>query len=59
MTYLEENGAIDRNFEKWPIIGEAVEFNSFVGNSYEEEVQYVTDWISQRIDWMDSQIQIW
>ncbi len=59
VTYLEENGAIVRNFEKWRILGEAVPFNSFVGNTYDEELDYVKNWISQRISWMDSQIQNW
>ena len=59
VTYLSDNGAIDRNFDQWDVIGEEVAFNSFVGNSYQEEVDYVKDWIRQRIDWVNSQIQVW
>ena len=59
VTYLEENGAVDRNFNQWRIIGEAVTFNSFVGNSYEEEIDYVKRWINDRISWMNSRIQVW
>lgn len=58
-TYLETNGAINRNFARWPVIGFTLPFNSFVGNSYEEEVDYVKDWIEQRTIWMDSQIRGW
>lgn len=59
VTYLNENGAIDRNYEKWPVIGEQLPFNSFVGNSYQEEVDYVKQWITDRMNWMDSEIQAW
>lgn len=59
ITYLDANGAIDRNFTQWPVIGFALPFNSFVGNSFEEEVDYVKNWIQQRATWMDSEIQAW
>ncbi len=59
VLYLQENGAIDRNFEKWNVIGEQLPFNSFVGASYEEEVEYVKNWIQNRVSWMDSQISAW
>jgi len=48
--------AIDRNFEKWPIIGEYVWPNYFIGNSYEEEVNYLKRWLTERLDWIDSNI---
>lgn len=59
ITYLDSNGAINRNFAQWGVFGIALPFNSFVGNSYEEEVNYVKDWIQQRTIWMDSQIRGW
>lgn len=54
---LEENGALERNYDKWNVLGVPLPFNSFVGATYEEEVQYVKTWITDRIDWMDGQIQ--
>ncbi len=59
ITYLESNGAANRNFGQWPVFGIALPFNSFVGNSLEEEVDYVKNWIRERSTWMDSQIQAW
>lgn len=59
ITYLASNGVIDRNFTRWPVLGEKLPFNNFVGNSYEEEIDYVKDWIQQRATWMDSEIQGW
>lgn len=53
---LNSSGAIKRNFERWDILGEQVVFNSFVGETYEDEIEYIKSWIEARIEWMDSQI---
>jgi hypothetical protein len=53
---LNNAGAIKRNFERWDILGEQVVFNSFVGETYEDEIEYIKSWIEARIEWMDSQI---
>lgn len=59
VNYMESNGALDRNFEAWPVIGVELPFNSFVGDSYEEEITYLKDWIDSRTSWMDGQISNW
>ncbi|HEX7862301.1 MAG TPA: CotH kinase family protein [Verrucomicrobiae bacterium] len=51
---LEE--AQKRNFERWPILGEHVSSNSYVGNSYREEVQWLKKWVEGRIAWIDKQV---
>ena len=59
-TYIEEleaGDAIHRNYEKWDVLGEELFFNSFVGVTYEDEINYLKQWISDRILWMDTQIQ--
>ena len=56
VSFLKAQGAIDRNFNRWKIIGVGVAFNSFVGATYEEEVEYVKSWLSARLQWMDGQI---
>lgn len=56
---LEQNGALDRNYTRWDVMGEPLPFNSFVGDSYEDEIAYVKRWIADRIVWMDGQIQGW
>ena len=48
--------AIDRNFVKWPILGNYVWPNYYVFETYEEEISYLKSWISQRLSWMDSEI---
>ena len=51
VTHIAE--ASKRNFEKWPVIGEEIWPNFYVGNSYEDEVNYLKDWIVARLEWMD------
>lgn len=46
----------ERNFKRWPVIGEDVWPNYYVGDTYEDEVDYLKEWISGRIDWMDKNI---
>ncbi len=50
--------SIGRNFEKWPIIGEYVWPNYFVGDTYEQEVDYLKGWLTERLDWIDANIML-
>ncbi len=45
---------IQRNFERWGYLGEYVWPNNFVGQTYDEEVNYLKDWLSQRLNWLDA-----
>jgi len=45
--------AVDRNFTRWPILGDWIWPNSYVGQSYPDEMDYLRDWIGDRLDWMD------
>ncbi len=45
-----------RNFERWQILGDHIWPNYFVGQTYDEEVEYMVDWIEQRLSWIDSQM---
>ncbi|MCF8370063.1 MAG: CotH kinase family protein [Bacteroidales bacterium] len=54
VTYL--GPAIDRNFNRWNIIGVYVWPNYYVGNTYSEEVTYLKDYIEDRLDWIDSNL---
>ena len=56
---MEANGALERNFNRWPITGQPVPFNDLVGQTYEQDVMLLKNWINARISWMDSQIQSW
>ncbi|MFN8354049.1 MAG: CotH kinase family protein [Spirosomataceae bacterium] len=51
------NEAQVRNFQRWNILGQYVWPNYFVGKSYLEEVNWLKDWIRQRLAWLDEQYQ--
>jgi hypothetical protein len=44
-----------RNFERWPILGVTVSPNWFVGDTYADEVKWMRDWTSNRLDWIERQ----
>lgn len=50
--YLDE--AQQRNYTKWPILGIYLWPNNFVGATYAEEIQYLKDWTTQRLAWLDA-----
>ena len=45
-----------RNFEQFPVLGTYLWPNYFVGDTWESEIQFLKDWIADRISWMDAQI---
>jgi len=50
----------ERNFERWPVLGEYVWPNSGgweERDSYEAEVEYLGEWLTARLEWMDSEIE--
>jgi len=44
-----------RNFERWPILGVTVNPNWFVGDTYADEVKWLKEWTSNRLDWIERQ----
>lgn len=48
--------AKDRNFDRWPILGEYVWPNQFIGNTHEEEIAWLKNWIAERLNWMDARL---
>ena len=52
-TYIDE--AQQRNYERWPILGEYVWPNyNWQGNDYNDEVEYFEEWFFNRISWIDN-----
>lgn len=45
-----------RNFEKFDVLGNYVWPNKYIGGSYQNEITYLKTWISNRINWLDLQI---
>ncbi len=52
-TVLDE--AQERNFTCWPILGQQIWPNNYVGQSYSDEIVYLKDWIQQRCEWIDNE----
>ncbi|MBP3191084.1 CotH kinase family protein [Natronogracilivirga saccharolytica] len=49
--------AIDRNFERWDILGDDVwEWSRDGFDTYEEEIDYMVNWIETRLEWIDTQM---
>lgn len=46
--------APDRNYQRWPLaLGEYVWPNNFVGDTYPEEIDYLKQWTTDRLNWLD------
>jgi hypothetical protein len=45
-----------RNFQRWPILGTWVWPNAYVGDTYQQEVDYLKLWLSNRLAWLDEAI---
>lgn len=52
---MTANQAAERNFRRWPILGEHIWPNNFVGSTYQSEVDYLRDWTERRLSWLDRQ----
>ncbi len=62
MNYIDStatglNESQERNFQRWRILGQYVWPNSFIGRTYQEEVNWLKDWIRQRLIWLDAQYE--
>lgn len=60
MDYIDSRilllgNAVGRNYSKWNILGTYVWPNSEVRYTYTAEVKFLKDWITRRLEWMDSQ----
>ena len=45
----------ERNYDRWPVLGVYVWPNWFIADTYDEEIDFMKNWLSDRLDWMDSQ----
>src|SRR5665648_1020473 len=44
-----------RNYQRWPILGQYVWPNYYVGNSYVSEITWMKNWITNRLAFLDQQ----
>ncbi len=52
-TKMVMGPSIDKNFDRWPVLGSYIWPNSFVGQTYSEEEWFLRNWIDERLEWMD------
>ena len=45
--------SVEMNFERWPILNQRVHQNPRAGGTYAQEVQWIREYIAERIAWMD------
>jgi CotH kinase protein len=45
--------ATARNFNRWPVLGQYVWPNSFVGKTYIEEIDFIKNWTTERLKYLD------
>lgn len=48
--------AVERNFQRWPVMGYYVWPNYFVASSYRDEIYWMKNWIRNRLSWLDSNL---
>ncbi len=51
-----ESNIANNNFNKWKIFGIYIWPNSFIGNNYYEEIDFLKTWIKNRTKWLDESI---
>jgi CotH kinase protein/Secretion system C-terminal sorting domain len=47
-----------RNFQKWPVLGEYVWPNYYVGQTYQQEIDWLKNWVSERLAWLDQNMPV-
>ncbi|SHJ69560.1 Por secretion system C-terminal sorting domain-containing protein [Tangfeifania diversioriginum] len=48
--------ADDRNFNRWPVLGQYVWPNYYVGTSHQDEVNWLKNWLEDRLWWLDANL---
>jgi len=55
----ELNVAEKNNFEKWHLLGQKEVWpNYYIGKSHSDEIDYLQNWILERVQWLDKQWKI-
>ena len=48
--------AQENNFDKWSLLGQKEVWpNYYIGDTHQDEVNYLQRWISERAKWLDKQ----
>lgn len=61
-TYIDSVATVlnaesqQRNFQKWPVLGKYIWPNYYVGQTFQQEVDWLKNWTGQRLSWLDANI---
>lgn len=50
------NEAQQRNFNRWPVLGQYVWPNHYIASTYEQEISWLKNWMVQRLNWLDENL---
>lgn len=45
-----------RNYQIWPILGTYIWPNAYVGQTYQDEIDFLKQWLTNRLNWMDANL---
>jgi hypothetical protein len=48
--------AVNRNFERWPVLGQYVWPNYYVASTHQSEMNWMKKWIENRLWWLDANL---
>ncbi len=60
LTYIDSVATVlnmeaqQRNFVKWPVLGQYVWPNSYWGPTFQSEVEWLKNWVTERMSWLDA-----
>ena len=63
MSYIDSVALVleepqQRNYQRWDLsLGRHIWPNNFVGQTHQEEVDYMKNWIGPRLEWLDQNIE--
>lgn len=50
--------AANRNYQRYPdVLGEYIWPNNFVGDTWQEEIDYMCGWMNERVEWLDTEFE--
>ena len=58
IALLQKHNAVNQHFTRWKFLGVPLPFNGFVGQTYQEEIDYLKNWVRGRLAWMDANVAI-
>ncbi|NOS92213.1 MAG: CotH kinase family protein [Cyclobacteriaceae bacterium] len=59
LTYIDSVATVlnvesqQRNFQRWPVLGQYEWPNYFIGATFQEEVNWLKNWVTERMNWLD------